>query len=91
MMTIGIRELRQHASRFLRLVEQGETVQVTDRGRPVALIVPVPSTGPIEALEVAGRLERGRGDLLDLGDPLPPAEGVALPSAVLARARDDER
>ena len=38
---IGIRELRQHASRYLALVSRGEQFEVTDRGRPVALLVPV--------------------------------------------------
>ncbi|MGO9875925.1 MAG: type II toxin-antitoxin system Phd/YefM family antitoxin, partial [Acidimicrobiia bacterium] len=38
---IGVRELRQHASRYLARVVGGETIEVTDRGRPVALLVPV--------------------------------------------------
>jgi prevent-host-death family protein len=37
---IGIRELRQHASRYLDRVKGGESIEVTDRGRPVALLVP---------------------------------------------------
>ena len=37
---IGVRELRQHASRYLARVAAGETIEVTDRGRPVALLVP---------------------------------------------------
>lgn len=37
---IGVRELRQHASRYLERVKAGETVEVTDRGRLVALLVP---------------------------------------------------
>jgi prevent-host-death family protein len=41
MQRIGIRELRQHASRYLALVSRGEQFEVTDRGRPVALLVPV--------------------------------------------------
>lgn len=40
METIGVRELRQHASRYLARVAGGETIEVTDRGRPVALLVP---------------------------------------------------
>jgi prevent-host-death family protein len=39
---IGVRELRQHASRYLARVAGGETLEVTDRGRPVALLTPVP-------------------------------------------------
>src|ERR1700730_2002733 len=41
MRRIGVRELRRHASRYLRDVQQrGATIEVTDRGRPVALLVP---------------------------------------------------
>jgi prevent-host-death family protein len=41
MQRIGVRELRQHASRYLARVAQGEQIEVTDRGRPVAMLVPV--------------------------------------------------
>jgi prevent-host-death family protein len=37
---IGVRELRQHASRYLDLVKAGQTVEVTERGQLVALLVP---------------------------------------------------
>jgi prevent-host-death family protein len=37
---IGVRELRQHASRYLARVKSGETVEVTERGQLVALLVP---------------------------------------------------
>ena len=39
MMEVGIRELKNGLSRFLKQVQRGETVVVTDRGRPVARIV----------------------------------------------------
>jgi len=38
---IGVRELRQHASRYLARVAGGESLEVTDRGRPVARLVPI--------------------------------------------------
>jgi len=38
---IGVRELRQNASRYLARVAGGESIEVTDRGRPVAVLVPV--------------------------------------------------
>lgn len=41
MARIGVRELRQHASRYLEAVKRGETVEVTERGRLVARLVPV--------------------------------------------------
>ncbi len=37
---IGVRELRQHASVYLHRVQAGETLIVTDRGRPVAVVTP---------------------------------------------------
>lgn len=37
---VGVRELRQHASRHLARVKAGETVEVTERGRLIALLVP---------------------------------------------------
>lgn len=38
MTTVGIRELKARLSYYLRLVETGETVRVTDRGREIAVI-----------------------------------------------------
>jgi prevent-host-death family protein len=88
---IGVRELRQHASRWLRRVAAGESFEVTDRGRPVALLVPVPSGAGLEALVEAGRARPGSGRLDNLGPALPPRPGAPLPSEVLERLRADER
>src|SRR6266545_4115612 len=66
MRSIGIRELRQQASTYLRDVERGETVEVTDRGRPVARLVPVGRSDPRAELITSGRLARGEGDLVKL-------------------------
>jgi prevent-host-death family protein len=38
---IGIRELRQHASRYVRAAEEGRTTIISDRGRPVARLEPL--------------------------------------------------
>jgi prevent-host-death family protein len=38
---IGIRELRQHASHWIAKVKAGASIQITDRGRPVARLVPI--------------------------------------------------
>jgi prevent-host-death family protein len=91
MRSIGIRELRQRASEFLRIVERGETVEITDRGRPVAMLVPVPSGGAVDRLDAGGRLSAADGDLLDLGSPLRPRRGAPLPSKALSAARAHER
>jgi prevent-host-death family protein len=46
METIGIRELRQNASVYLRQVENGATFCITDRGTPVGVLFP---PGPLSA------------------------------------------
>lgn len=91
MRQIGVRELRQHASRWLDRVVAGESFEVTDRGRPVALLVPVPAEEGLEALVAAGRARRGEGRLSDLGPPLRLRPGAPRPSEVLERLRADER
>ena len=87
---VGIRELRQRASDLLRMVERGETIEITDRGRAVALLGPLPDGSPIDRLRRAGEIDAADGDLDDLPEPLA-SSASQLPSAVLARLRDDER
>lgn len=41
---VGIRELKNRLSEYLRRVKEGETIVVTERGRPVGRIVPIPAT-----------------------------------------------
>ena len=89
MTRVGVRELRQRASELLRLVERGETIEITDRGRPVALLGPLPDGSPLERLRLAGEIDEATGDI-DLPTPLD-SIGSDLPSAVLARLRRDER
>jgi prevent-host-death family protein len=91
MASVGVRELRQRASELLRRVEAGETIEVTDRGRPVALLTPVPEAGPLERLRAAGEVSAPAGDLDELPPPLPLAPGQEPPSIALERLRRDER
>ena len=91
MTTVGIRELRQSASELLRRVEQGERIEITNRGRPVALLAPLPQGGPLERMRVAGEIDAASADLDDLPEPLPLAPGAERPSEVLSRLREDER
>jgi prevent-host-death family protein len=86
---IGVRELRQNASRYLKRVEAGESFEVSDRGRPVARIVPVAPSG-WQRLVAEGRVRLAEGDLLDI-EPLPLPPGATAPSEVLARMREHER
>jgi len=90
MASVGVRELRQRASELLRRVEQGEAIEITDRGRPVALLGPLPDD-PVAWLRAAGDLALAERDLEDLPEPLPLAPESEPPSSVLARLRRDER
>lgn len=67
---VGVRQLRQNLSRYLRRVARGERLEVTERGRPVALLGPIgESASPQERLVASGRAKPPQGDLLDLAPP----------------------
>ena len=91
MTSVGVRELRQRASELLRLVEQGETVEITDRGRPVAMLAPLPAGSPLERLRAAGDVDGATGSIDELPEPLVLPPGTELPSEALERLRRDER
>lgn len=91
MATVGVRELRQRASELLRRVEAGETIEVTDRGRPIAVLAPLPEAEPLERLRAAGDVVPAAGNLDDLPKPLSLPAGKEGPSAVLARLRRNDR
>jgi len=48
---VGIRELKNRLTYYLRLTKQGEEVVVTDRGQPVAVIQPIQYAEPTVSLE----------------------------------------
>jgi prevent-host-death family protein len=85
---IGVRELRQNASRYLDRVSRGESLVVTDRGRPVARLVPIVSDG-WEAMVTAGRVTQANDDT-DVVDEAP-ADYHVDASSVLASMRESER
>lgn len=92
MLTIGIRELRQNASRYIRLVkERGESIGITDRGHPVAVLAPLPAGSRIEQLAASGRLTRATLLWNELPPPLELAPGEKPPSKTLEELRADER
>ncbi len=57
MATVGIRELKSRLSQYMKRVQRGERITVTDRGEPVAVIGPAGVSPPTERLE--GMLRRG--------------------------------
>jgi prevent-host-death family protein len=84
---IGVRELRQQASAILRRVAAGETVEVTDRGRAVAVLVRAMPSG-LARLEQEGMLRPADGDLLNVTQVAIP-RGAAAPSSLVAEGREE--
>ena len=76
---IGLRELRQHASRYLARVEAGEELGVTNNGRLVARLVPVQ----------AG--ERSRAALIEAGALIPALRAGNLLDITPVPAQDHNR
>ncbi len=66
-MNVGVRQLKNSLSRYLRAVREGEVVLVTERGRVIAELRPRSEDGPgddksaLAALEIQGVLTRGHG------------------------------
>jgi prevent-host-death family protein len=54
---IGVRELRQNASEWIRRAQAGERIEVTKRGQLVAVLGPPSSSGALARLREAGRLK----------------------------------
>lgn len=91
MISVGVRELRQRASELLRRVERGEVIQITDRGRPVAQLGPLPVGSRLEQLRAAGDIEPAAEDMDEFPEPVSLPDEMELPSIALARLRHDER
>jgi antitoxin (DNA-binding transcriptional repressor) of toxin-antitoxin stability system len=90
---IGIRELRQHASVYVDLVERGYTVDITNRGRLVAQMIPVRDPeSPLERWIAKGVIERAEdeGSVLEI-EPYTGASAEASASAALGQLRTGEQ
>lgn len=87
---VSVRELRQHLSRYLRRVEKGEHLLVTERRRPVALLAPLPEEDDIlEYLIAIGEAIPAQGDLLDLPPPKPAPPGAPSSEEIFEDLRAD--
>lgn len=87
---VGVRELRQNLSVYLRRVEAGETLEVTLRDRVVAILAPLPEAStPLGRLVASGRARAPDGDLLELGRPVGGPVSSRFLSEALAQERED--
>lgn len=91
MSAVGLRAIQQNASAVVARVVAGETVEITDRGRPVARIVPLRPTSKIQELIDEGRVRVATRNILDVIDPVDLPSGSMSLSESLAEMRSDER
>lgn len=82
---IGIRELRQNASKYIDRVKNGESFEVTSRGVPVAMLTPAQKPSLYDRLVAEGKLVPAQGDLTEWlreNPPLPPRTGMSVSEAL---------
>ncbi len=89
---VGLRDLRHHTSDELARVRHGETIDITERGRLIARLVPAGEGDPTPIL--AGLVASGRARLASRPGYRPrmrPGNGTNSLSETLAVLRDEER
>jgi prevent-host-death family protein len=64
MADVGVRELKQHLSEYLERAERGELIRVTDRGRPKALLGPLPGRARVDQGVAEGWISPASGAAL---------------------------
>jgi prevent-host-death family protein len=90
MTTVGVRALKQNASAVVAEAAAGEVVTITDRGRPVARLVPL-AQSRVADLVAAGRARPARRRLVDLGTAPKRRPGAKSLTSILQEMRDSDR
>ena len=88
---VGVRELRQNLSVYLRRVEAGESFEVTERGRPVARLTPEPpaTMSVLDRMIAEGRATPATMSIKDLPPPLKLPPGPSM-TEIIRQMRDEE-
>jgi prevent-host-death family protein len=90
---VGIRELRQNLSVYVKRVrEEGRAYEVTERGEPVARLTPLTErpASRIEQMIAEGRITPATRRWEDIPPPVPMPPGTPLLSEILQRMRDED-
>ena len=80
---VGIRDAKMHLSKYLKMVQKGAEVIITDRGRPVGKIVPIqnedlPLQERIKIMEDQGLIEKlSTKGLKKIPSPIPVPNNIA--------------
>jgi prevent-host-death family protein len=89
--TVGVRELRQNLSVYLDRVKDGESLQVTEFGRVVALLTPLAKKemNVFERLVAEGKAIAPTKSLRNIRLPKPGPPGVPTSQEILDEIRAD--
>jgi len=87
---VGIRQLQQNASAVVARAAAGEALEITDRGRAVARLVPIRKNRVAELID-AGLASPARRHVKDLPPPLVLRDGEPTLSELLAEDRAEDR
>jgi prevent-host-death family protein len=84
---VGVRELRQNLSVYLRRVKEGESLEVTEHGHPVAVLAPLREPqSAFDRMLAEGRIRPAVGTIDDI--PLPPGPVSTRGTDALAEDRE---
>ncbi|MEL0273802.1 MAG: type II toxin-antitoxin system prevent-host-death family antitoxin [Pontimonas sp.] len=89
--SVGMRDLGQNVSRVLTRVKEGESLVVTEHGRPVARLVPYTTGTSLDEMIASGEVTPPSGDLQEFLARHKPVESEILGSKVLQEMRDEEQ
>lgn len=88
---VGVRELRQNLSQYLRRVSAGESFEVTEHSQPVAILAPLPGRNSVlERLMASGRIVPARLDLAELGPPAQRSHDLSISEALAEQRRESD-
>ena len=89
--SVGVRELKDHLSSYLRQVKEGKTIEITEHGKPVCRIVPQKQSleEKLEAMRKAGSIQWS-GERFDPGEPVGENLGEKQLSDIVSELRDDD-
>jgi prevent-host-death family protein len=89
---VGIRDLRQNLSIYVDRVKDGETLEVTEHGQPVAQLRPIPPpSSSLERLIAEGKATPAKNSRAPLPTPIPLLPGEEPLSETLRKMRKEEQ
>jgi len=92
MSTVGVKELKNRLTQYLRRTKQGEEVVVTERGKPIAVIQPIQSAAPVVSLQARlARLAAQGLVVLPTHKPLKKVRMVKVSGPPISRAILEDR